>query len=100
MHKVRNGGCQVRLDEIGDAAVKVGGGVIRVQMDRLVVVLDRATVVALPLVGDPAVVVVVCIIRVQANRFVEILNCTVVIILVYVGVAAVVVGSLNSDSGE
>ena len=39
------------LARVGDAAADVGDGIFRIELDRLVVVLDGAVVVALALVG-------------------------------------------------
>src|ERR1039458_10288238 len=64
-------------------------------MDRLVVVLNRATVVALSHVGDASVVVVVCIIRVQLNCFVKILDCTLEIALLFVGISTAIVSCFS-----
>ena len=69
----------------GEAAVGVGGGVFRIEPDRLVEVGDGAVVVALVALGDAAVGVGDGVFRIEPDRLVEVGDGAVVVALVVLG---------------
>jgi hypothetical protein len=68
-------------------------GAIRFEPDSLVVILNRASVVALGLVSDASAVEGVCIVRVEPDRLVVVLDRAVSGTLVEIGGVAVLEGN-------
>jgi hypothetical protein len=67
------GSCLVALHPPCEAATEVRLGVVRVESDRLVEVLDRTVVIALVAVGYTAVVEGDGVVRVERDRLVDVL---------------------------
>ena len=82
----------VALHKISTRPVGVGQGIIRLQADGLVKILDGTLQLAKVIVSNPPVVVECGILRLQADGLIEIINGMLILTEVIVSISLVVVG--------
>src|ERR1039457_2062397 len=82
----------VALRLLGHSAIVEGTGVVRIELDGLVVVVDGAVVLAFVEVGVAAIGEGQGVVRIELDGLVEILDGAVVLAFVGVGAAAIVEG--------
>src|SRR5664280_642671 len=82
----------VALHKISTRPVGVGQGIIRLQADGLVKILDGPLQLAKVVVSNPPVVVEFGILRIQADGLIEIINGTLILTEVIVSISLIIVG--------